>query len=71
MPIQLIVYKDANHGFMEDYKARAVKGWTDTHGKDRYWTLSYNPMAEKDMMQTIISAIRTKKVGSGIEVRSP
>jgi hypothetical protein len=56
---------------MEDYKVRVVKGWTDTHGKDHYWTLSYNPAAEKDMMRTIVFAIKTKKFESGIEVRSP
>jgi hypothetical protein len=30
---------------MEDYKERVVKGWTDLHGKDHYWHLSYNPTA--------------------------
>jgi dienelactone hydrolase len=69
VPIQLVVYKDANHGFMEDYKARTVKGWTDSHGKDHYWHLSYNPAAESDMMQTIISAIKTKKFAKGVEIR--
>ena len=68
-PIQLIVYKDANHGFMEDFKARTIYGWTDSHGTVHNWTLSYNPTAEKDMMQTIISAIKTKKFVKGIEFR--
>jgi dienelactone hydrolase len=68
-PVQLIMYKDSNHGFMEDYKARVMKGWTDSHGKDHFWHLSYNPVAEKDMMQTIVSALKTNKFVKGIESR--
>jgi hypothetical protein len=33
------------------------------------WHLSYNPAAEKDMMQTIISAIKTKRFVKGVDVR--
>lgn len=69
VPTQLIEYKDANHGFMEDYKERTVKGWTDTHGKEHWWHLSYNPVAEKDMMTTIISAVKAKRFGTGMQFR--
>jgi dienelactone hydrolase len=68
-PIQLIIYKDANHGFMEDYKARVVKGWTDSQGNDHIWHLSYNPVAENNMMQTIISTLKTKRFSNGVEFR--
>jgi hypothetical protein len=33
------------------------------------WHLSYDPNAEKDMMQRIISALKTKKFVKGIESR--
>jgi hypothetical protein len=36
---------------------------------DHGWNLTYNPAAEKDMMQTIISAIKTKKFVKGIDMR--
>jgi dienelactone hydrolase len=68
-PIQLIGYKDADHGFMTDYQTRVMKGWTDSNGKAHDWHLSYNPGAEKDMMQTIMSAIKIKKFAKGIEFR--
>jgi dienelactone hydrolase len=67
--VQLIIYKDANHGFMEDYKPRTVYGWTDSHGKVYNWTLSYNSTAEKDMMETIIMSIKTKKFVKGVVSR--
>jgi len=69
IPLQLIVYKESNHGFMEDYKPRTAYGWTDTHGKVHNWTLSYNPAAEKDMMATMVAAIKTRKFVSGVTIR--
>lgn len=69
IPVQVIVYKEADHGFMQDYKTRVMKGWTDSHGKDHFWHLSYNPTAEKDMMRAVISTIKTKKFVRGIEFR--
>jgi len=60
-PIQLIEYQGANHGFLLNQPSKI-----GAHG----WALTYNPVAEKDMMQTIISAIKTKKFRSGIEVRT-
>ena len=33
------------------------------------WHLSYNPAAEKDMMQTIVSVLKTKRFVKGIEYR--
>jgi hypothetical protein len=33
------------------------------------YALSYNPTAEKDMMQTALSAIKTKKFVKGIDSR--
>ena len=38
-------------------KTRVIKGW-----EDHYWHLSYNPAAENDMMQTIISALKTREI---------
>lgn len=67
VPMQVVVYKDANHGFMEDYKARTVYGWTDSHGKVHNWTLSYNSGADKDMIHSIIVAIKTKTFTKGVE----
>jgi dienelactone hydrolase len=69
VPVRVVVYRNADHGFMEDYQARVMKGWTDRSGKDHYWHLSYNPAADKDMMQTIATAIRTRKFGNGVEFR--
>jgi dienelactone hydrolase len=68
-PIQLIEYQGANHGFYENAPTREVTGYTDTHGKVHVWHLSYNPVAERDMMQTIIAAIKTKKFAKGVESR--
>jgi len=69
VPVQVVVYKDANHGFMEDYKARTMYGWTDSRGKVHNWTLSYNPKAESNMMESIIHAIKNKTYASGVESR--
>jgi dienelactone hydrolase len=68
-PIQLIEYQGANHGFLMKKPDRVVKGWTDSHGKDHIWHLSYNAVADKDMMQTILIAVKTKKFVSGVIVR--
>jgi dienelactone hydrolase len=59
VPVQMIEYQGANHDFPVNAPAHDFMGWH----------LSYNPTAEKDMMQTIISAIRTKKFAKGIENR--
>ncbi|MBR0838703.1 dienelactone hydrolase family protein [Bradyrhizobium liaoningense] len=59
VPVQMIEYQGADHGFPENAPTREVHGWH----------LSYNSAAEKDMMQTIISAIRTKKFVKGVELR--
>lgn len=70
IPVQLVKYQGANHGFLgKGYAARVVKGWTDPKGNDHMWHLSYDPAAEKDMMRTIISAIQTKKFFKVIEHR--
>ncbi|WP_167768179.1 dienelactone hydrolase family protein [Bradyrhizobium sp. MOS001] len=61
VPVQMIEYQGANHGFVLD---------VPSHLGDHGWALTYNPVAEKDMMQTIISAIKAKKIKSGIEVRT-
>ncbi|WP_407176395.1 dienelactone hydrolase family protein [Bradyrhizobium sp. STM 3562] len=58
-PVQMIEYQGANHGFPVNAPAHDFMGWH----------LSYSPAAEKDMMQTIISAIRTKHFAKGIEIR--
>jgi dienelactone hydrolase len=58
--IQLIEYQGANHGFLLNQPSKV-----GDHG----WNLTYNPAAEKDMMQTIISAIKTKKFVKGIDMR--
>jgi dienelactone hydrolase len=61
VPVQLIEYQGANHGFPVNAPAHDFMGWH----------LSYNPAAEKDMMQTITSAIKAKKfIKSGVEVRT-
>src|SRR5215471_5220971 len=49
MPIQLIEYRGADHGFYENAPTRDVNGYTDAQGKVQVWHLSYNPVAEKDM----------------------
>jgi dienelactone hydrolase len=59
VPVQLIEYQGANHGFPVNAPAHDFMGWH----------LSYNPIAEKDMMQTVLSAIKAKKFVRGIESR--
>ncbi|MHC2743651.1 dienelactone hydrolase [Bradyrhizobium liaoningense] len=59
VPVQMIEYRGANHGFPVNAPAREFMGWH----------LSYSPTAEKDMMQTIVSAVKTKKFVRGIEIR--
>lgn len=68
-PIQFIEYQGANHGFCENAPSRDVNGYTDAQGNVHVWHLSYNPVAEKDMMQTVVSAIKTKKFVKGVELR--
>jgi dienelactone hydrolase len=69
-PMQLIVYKNANHGYMFQYLYPiVVKGWVDPKGVTHDWHLSSNPSASNDMMQTIMSAIKTKKFVSGVDIR--
>jgi dienelactone hydrolase len=60
VPIQLIEYQGANHGFMINAPSKI---------SDHGWNLTYNPVAEKDMMQTIISALKAKKFVKGVDVR--
>jgi dienelactone hydrolase len=70
-PIQLIVYKNSNHSFMFNYTGKyVVKGWTDSHGVDHMWHLSTNPVAERDMMKTILAAIKSNVYTTGVEYRS-
>jgi dienelactone hydrolase len=57
-PLQLIMYRNSDHGFMMKSAPHVFHGWH----------LSYNPNAEKDMMRTIVSALKTKKFGSGVQV---
>lgn len=57
--VQLIMYQGVNHGFMEKAPDRIFNNWR----------LSYNPTAEKDMMQTIISALKTRKFVKGVDFR--
>jgi dienelactone hydrolase len=59
VPVQMIEYQGANHGFPVNAPAHDFMGWH----------LSYNPTAEKDMMQAIGSAIRTRKFAKGVELR--
>ncbi len=59
VPVQMIEYQGANHGFPVNAPAHEFMGWH----------LSYNPTAEKDMMQRVITAIKTKKFVKGIEPR--
>jgi dienelactone hydrolase len=59
VPVQMIEYQGANHGFPVNAPAHDFMGWH----------LSYNPSAETNMMQTIISAIRAKKFAKGVELR--
>jgi dienelactone hydrolase len=69
-PMQLVILKNADHGFALKFPhPLVIKGWVDSHGVQHDWHLSYNPVAEKDMMQTIISALKTKKFVKGIDVR--
>ncbi|MGV7218860.1 dienelactone hydrolase family protein [Bradyrhizobium sp. UFLA05-112] len=60
VPVQMIEYQGANHGFVLD---------VPSHVGDHGWALTYNPVAEKDMIQTITAAIRTKKFAKGVESR--
>jgi dienelactone hydrolase len=69
VPVQLIEYQGANHGFLMKVADHVSKGWTDSKGKVHIWHLSYNPTAEADMMQTILTAIKTKRFVKGIESR--
>ncbi|MBB4427875.1 dienelactone hydrolase [Bradyrhizobium sp. CIR48] len=59
VPVQMIEYGGATHGFPVNAPAHDFMGWH----------LSYSPTAEKDMMQTNISAIKTKKFAKGVELR--
>jgi dienelactone hydrolase len=59
VPVQMIEYNGANHGFPVNAPAHDFMGWH----------LSYDPAAEKDMMLTIIAAIKMKKFGKGVELR--
>jgi dienelactone hydrolase len=58
IPIQMVEYRGANHGFPVDAPAHEFMGWH----------LSYDPVAEKNMMQAIVSAIRTRKFARGVEL---
>ena len=58
--IQLIEYQGANHGFLLNQPSKI-----GDHG----WALTYNPVAEKDMMATIIFAIKKKQFTQGIDAR--
>ncbi|MCK1580654.1 dienelactone hydrolase family protein [Bradyrhizobium sp. 168] len=60
VPVQMIEYQGANHGFVLD---------VPSHVGDHGWALTYNPLAEKSMMQTIIAAIKTKTFAKGVESR--
>jgi hypothetical protein len=55
----MIEYQGADHGFPVNAPAHEFMGWH----------LTYNPAAEKDMMQTIIGAIKMKKFAKGVEPR--
>lgn len=59
VPVQMIDYQGANHGFPVNAPAHDFMGWH----------LSYNPTAEKDMMESIKAAIKMKKFGKGVELR--
>ena len=59
VPVQMIEYQGANHGFPVNAPAHDFMGWH----------LSYSPTAEKDMMQTVVSAIRTKNFAKRVESR--
>jgi dienelactone hydrolase len=59
VPVQMIEYRGANHGFPVNAPAHDFMGWH----------LSYSPTAENDMMQTIVSAIKTKKFSKGVDLR--
>jgi dienelactone hydrolase len=59
VPVQMIEYRGANHSFPVNAPAHDFMGWH----------LSYSPTAEKDMMQIIVSAIKTEKFSKGVELR--
>jgi dienelactone hydrolase len=59
VPIQLVEYGGANHGFPLNAPAHDYNGWH----------LSYSAKAENDMMQTIISTIKAKKFSNSVELR--
>ncbi|MCK1658581.1 prolyl oligopeptidase family serine peptidase [Bradyrhizobium sp. 151] len=59
VPVQMMEYQGVNHGFPVNAPARDFMGWH----------LSYSEAAEKDMMQTIIAAIKIRKFGKGVELR--
>lgn len=58
-PLQLIMYRGSDHGFMMKSAPHVFHGWH----------LSHNPAAENDMMQTIASALRTGRFVTGMELR--
>ncbi|MGX9941900.1 dienelactone hydrolase family protein [Bradyrhizobium sp. BTAi1] len=60
VPVQMVEYQGANHGLVLD-----VPSHVGNHG----WALTYNPGAEKNMMQTIIAAIKSKTFAKGVESR--
>jgi dienelactone hydrolase len=57
--VQLIMYKGDNHGFLLKAPDRIFNGWH----------LTYDPNAESDVMQTIVSVLKTKRFVKGIESR--
>ncbi|TYL99218.1 prolyl oligopeptidase family serine peptidase [Bradyrhizobium rifense] len=59
VPVQMVEYRGANHGFPVNAPAHEFMGWH----------LSYNPTAEKDMMETINAALKMKTFGEGVELR--
>jgi dienelactone hydrolase len=60
IPVQMIEYQGADHGFVLNQPSKV-----GVHG----WHLTYNPVAEQDMMQTVIAAIKMKKFAKGVESR--
>jgi dienelactone hydrolase len=68
-PVQLIEYVGVNHGFIIKQAPKVLHGWTDAKGVVHMWHMNYDEVAEKDMTQTIVSAIKTKRFESKIEVR--
>jgi dienelactone hydrolase len=57
VPVQMIEYQGANHGFPVNAPAHVFNGWH----------LSYNPVADQDMMQVIVSTLKTKKFAKGFD----